>query len=71
MFYFGDDYLIFCNCDQCGLRFRKGHFKHPLCLRCGNRDLWEENVPASSVSSIERYADKLLRQRYYEERRGK
>lgn len=67
----GGDYLIFCNCDQCGLRFRKGHYKHPVCLRCGNPQLWEENIPDGEVSIVERVADEILRKRYQEQRRGK
>lgn len=54
--------MIYCNCDQCGLHFRKGHYKKPKCLRCGNPDLWEEDVPADSITLADRIADKILRE---------
>ena len=53
--------MVYCNCDQCGLHFRKGHYKRPKCLRCGNTDLWEEDIPASEITLAERIADEILR----------
>ena len=56
--------MIYLNCDECGLRFRKGHFKNPKCLRCGNNSLWEEDIPNNEVTEFDRIADKYLRDSY-------
>lgn len=53
--------MIYCYCDQCGLAFRKGHYKHPKCLRCGNAELWEEDIPPSDLTLADQVADEMLR----------
>lgn len=54
--------MIYCYCDQCGLSFRKGHYKHPKCLRCSNPDLWEEDIPAEELTLADRVVDEMLRE---------
>lgn len=55
--------MIFCHCDQCGLSFRKGRYKTPKCLRCGNPDLWEDDIPNDELTLADRVADEILRSR--------
>lgn len=54
--------MIFCFCDQCGLSFRKGRYKHPKCLRCGNTDLWEDDIPAEELTLADHITDTMLRE---------
>lgn len=54
--------MIYCFCDQCGMSFRKGRYKHPKCLRCGNPDLWEEDIPAEELTLVDRVVDEMLRE---------
>mgnify|MGYP006878137922 FL=1 len=54
--------MIYCYCDQCGLAFRKGHYKNPKCLRCGNPDLWEEDIPREELTLADQVADEMLRE---------
>lgn len=54
--------MIYCFCDQCGISFRKGHYKKPKCLRCGNPDLWEEDIPAEELTLVDQVVDEMLRE---------
>jgi len=56
--------MIFCNCGQCGLRFRKGHYKRLRCLRCGSQDIWEEEIPDDEVTLVDRVVDQMLREQF-------
>lgn len=55
--------MIYCYCNQCGLAFRKGHYKHPKCLRCGNTDLLEEDVSPGDLTLADQVADEMLRKK--------
>lgn len=44
------------------MSFRKGRYKHPKCLRCGNPDLWEEDIPAEELTLVDRVVDEMLRE---------
>lgn len=63
--------MIFCFCDQCGLSFRKGHYKNPKCLRCGNPDLWEDDIPAEELTLVDLVTDQKLRESVKERKRTK
>lgn len=54
--------MIYCYCTQCGLKFRKGHYKNPPCLRCGAKEVREENIPISEVTEAMRAADRIFRE---------
>ena len=60
--------MIYLNCDKCGLSFRKGHYKRPRCLRCGNPDLWAEEVDPANLELSDIVADKMLRERVKQEK---
>lgn len=56
--------MTYCYCDQCGLSFRKGRYKHPKCLRCGSTDLWEEDIPDEDLTEVDRIIDKMQREAF-------
>lgn len=56
--------MIYCYCDQCGLSFRKGRYKHPKCLRCGNNDLLEDDIPDEDLTEVDRIIDKMQREAF-------
>lgn len=63
--------MIFCFCDQCGLSFRKGRYKNPKCLRCGNPDLWEDDIPVEELTLVDLVTDQKLRESVKERKRTK
>ena len=57
-------FVIFCFCDDCGLKFPKGKLKHPYCPRCDNRDLWEANIPDRELTLSEIVANELFQENF-------
>ncbi len=56
--------MIFCFCDECGLKFQKGKLKRPYCPRCDNKSLWEANIPESELSLSEIVANELFQENF-------
>lgn len=58
--------MIFCFCDECGLKFQKGKLRHPFCPRCNNHDLWEMDIPKNELTLSEIVANELFQENYGE-----
>lgn len=56
--------MIYWNCLDCSLHFRKGRLRRRQCVRCGSLNIMEEEIPKEELILADEIVDEMIRKQY-------